>query len=81
MTHWIPEPMETLDEFIDRKVEQYVPAPLCVSETALRQLKPVFLELHEALYLLQRTKSWIDNRVIPPRALQQELHEYLERVR
>jgi hypothetical protein len=34
-----------LDAFIDRKVQQYCPAPRCVSDTALRQLRRMFEEL------------------------------------
>ena len=36
-----------LDDFIQRTVERVCPAPLVVSDTALRQLRPVFEELLE----------------------------------
>jgi len=42
-----------LDDWIEGKVEQYVPAPLVVSETALNQLRPVFAELLEIRVALE----------------------------
>lgn len=38
-------PVGDLDGFIDQTVDRVCPAPLVVSETALRQLRPVFEEL------------------------------------
>lgn len=40
---------ETFEEFYRRKVGECAPPPLCVPETAIRQLEPIARELYDAL--------------------------------